>query len=166
MTGNDQPGRTVRARGSRGPVGPRVPSLAEDDALEPATRPDGDVPEDSESDDVADAEILDAADVSAAVDEVFADDDPLALALNQRDQLLGALHRLQADFENYKKRIHRQQAEQMERAKGPIVETLLPVLDAAAWRAAPRGGRVGRWPACQAVSTLFEDALARRDSSG
>jgi molecular chaperone GrpE len=86
-------------------------------------------PEEEESDEVADAEILDAADVSAAVDEVFADDDPLALALNQRDEYLDALRRLQADFENYKKRVANQQAEQMARAAAALVDKLLPVLD-------------------------------------
>ena len=95
-------------------------------------RPDeahGGAPDGGESDDVVDAEILDAADVSAAVDEAFADDDPLALALNQRDEYLDSLRRLQAEFENYKKRVVKQQSDQVARAAGPLVEKVLPVLD-------------------------------------
>jgi molecular chaperone GrpE len=84
---------------------------------------------DREDDEVTDAEILDAADVSAAVDAAFADDDPLALALNQRDEYLDSLRRLQAEFENYKKRVAKQQSDQVARAAVSLVDTLLPVLD-------------------------------------
>ena len=38
--------------------------------------------------------------------------------------------RLQADFENYRKRVTAQQADEIDRAAGKIVESLLPVLDA------------------------------------
>src|SRR5438067_7707900 len=47
----------------------------------------------------------------------------------ERDDYLDALKRLQADFENYKKRIIKQQTEHLERAAEGLVETLLPVLD-------------------------------------
>ncbi len=47
----------------------------------------------------------------------------------QRDEYLGALQRLQADFENYRKRVLRQQEEQSERAAQDLVSKLLPVLD-------------------------------------
>jgi len=128
MNGNDQPGggEGPWVPGAGGPPGSQPP---EDDALGPDYEAHGDVPEDSESDDVADAEILDAADVSAAVDEVFADDDPLSLALNQRDEYLDSLRRLQAEFENYRKRVTKQQADQVARAALSLVDTLLPVLD-------------------------------------
>jgi molecular chaperone GrpE len=128
MNGNDQPGggEGPWVPGAGGPPGSQPP---EDDALGPDYEAHGDVPEDSDSDDVADAEILDAADVSAAVDEVFADDDPLALALNQRDEYLDSLRRLQAEFENYKKRVVKQQSDQMARAAVSLVEKVLPVLD-------------------------------------
>ncbi|HEX7460234.1 MAG TPA: nucleotide exchange factor GrpE [Acidimicrobiales bacterium] len=89
----------------------------------------GNIPEGGEDDEVADAEILDAADVSAAVDEAFADDDPLALALNQRDEYLDSLRRLKAEFENYKKRVAKQQVDQVARAAQSLVSSLLPVLD-------------------------------------
>ena len=99
MTGSDESGHD-RDAGDQD-AGPA------DDANGAGPGPDyeahGGAPEGGESDEVADAEILDAADVSAAVDDVFADDDPLALALNQRDEYLDSLRRLQAEFENYKK---------------------------------------------------------------
>jgi len=47
----------------------------------------------------------------------------------ERDEYLDALKRLQADFENYKKRILKQQTEHLERAAEGLVEKLLPVLD-------------------------------------
>jgi molecular chaperone GrpE len=49
----------------------------------------------------------------------------------ERDQYLDSLRRLQADFENYKKRVAKQQAETYERANEGLVVKLLPVLDTA-----------------------------------
>jgi molecular chaperone GrpE len=54
--------------------------------------------------------------------------DTVALA-SERDDYLLALQRLQADFENYKKRVQRQQEEQSARAATDLVGKLLPVLD-------------------------------------
>ncbi len=115
--------------GSRPVDGSEGPEGTEENDLGPDYEAHGGAPEGSESDEVIDAEILDAADVSAAVDEVFADDDPLALALNQRDEYLDSLRRLQAEFENYKKRVMKQQADQVARAAVSLVEKVLPVLD-------------------------------------
>ena len=47
----------------------------------------------------------------------------------ERDEYLLALQRTQADFENYRKRIARQQQEQSARAAADLVDKLLPVLD-------------------------------------
>ncbi len=55
-------------------------------------------------------------------------DDAAALAA-ERDEYLGALQRLKADFENYRKRVLRQQEEQSNRAALDLVGKLLPVLD-------------------------------------
>ena len=49
--------------------------------------------------------------------------------ISERDEYLEALRRLQADFENYKKRVGKQQQEQVERANESLVLKLLPVLD-------------------------------------
>ncbi|HEX4161912.1 MAG TPA: nucleotide exchange factor GrpE [Acidimicrobiales bacterium] len=48
----------------------------------------------------------------------------------ERDEYLLALQRTQADFENYRKRITRQQGEMTARAGTDLVVKLLPVLDA------------------------------------
>ena len=50
-------------------------------------------------------------------------------ALAQRDEYLDSLRRLQAEFENYRKRVTSQQTEQAARAAALLVEKLLPVLD-------------------------------------
>jgi molecular chaperone GrpE len=123
MTGTNQPGPGDDAEGTEDAADVEGADLGPDYAAH------GRVPEGGEDDGVADAEILDAAEVSAAVDEAFADDDPLALALNQRDEYLDSLRRLQAEFENYKKRVAKQQLDQMARAAQSLVSTLLPVLD-------------------------------------
>jgi len=137
-----------------------------DDAEGAAPGPDyeahGGAPEGSESDEVADAEILDAADVSAAVDDVFADDDPLALALNQRDEYLDSLRRLQAEFENYKKRVVKQQADQVARAAVSLVDKVLPVLDTldlATQHLGDADSADGR--ALMAVTSQLHDVLAK-----
>ena len=54
--------------------------------------------------------------------------DMVALA-TERDEYRDALQRLQADFENYRKRVQRQQEEQAARAELALVGKLLDVLD-------------------------------------
>jgi molecular chaperone GrpE len=48
----------------------------------------------------------------------------------ERDEYLDSLRRLQADFDNYRKRAVRQQTELLERASENLLVELLPVLDA------------------------------------
>jgi molecular chaperone GrpE len=55
--------------------------------------------------------------------------DPLTALATERDEYLSALQRTQADFENYRKRITRQQQEQSARASADLVAKLLPALD-------------------------------------
>jgi len=50
--------------------------------------------------------------------------------LAERDEFKDIALRLQADFENYKKRVATTQADEVDRATGRVVEALLPVLDA------------------------------------
>ena len=52
------------------------------------------------------------------------------MARAERDEYLDSLRRLQAEFENYKKRVLKQQSDQMARAAASLVDKLLPVLDA------------------------------------
>jgi len=48
----------------------------------------------------------------------------------ERAELVDTLRRVQADFENYRKRVSAQQHADIDRAVGKVVEALLPVLDA------------------------------------
>jgi len=75
--------------------------------------------------------------VAEEAEEEAAEDVPLERAIlsdavglaAERDEYLGALQRLQADFENYRKRVLRQQEEQSARAALDLVGKMLPVLD-------------------------------------
>ena len=51
------------------------------------------------------------------------------LLQRERDELIGTSQRLQADFENYRKRVLREQTALVERATEGLIEQLLPVLD-------------------------------------
>ena len=48
---------------------------------------------------------------------------------SERDDLLDTTRRLQADFENYRKRVVREQTALVERSTEGLIEQLLPVLD-------------------------------------
>jgi len=50
--------------------------------------------------------------------------------LAERDSFRDIAQRLQADFENYRKRVTAQTADEVERATGRLAEALLPLLDA------------------------------------
>ena len=50
--------------------------------------------------------------------------------LSERDSFKDIALRLQADFENYRKRVAAQQSDEVDRATGKFAEALLPVLDA------------------------------------
>ena len=64
-----------------------------------------------------------------AAAEIDADLDA-AVLVAERDDYLDTLLRVQAEFENYKKRVARDEVEQRERAAAALAEKLLPVLDA------------------------------------
>ena len=53
----------------------------------------------------------------------------LSQLAGERDELVDTLRRVQADFENYRKRVLREQTALVERATERLVEELLPVLD-------------------------------------
>src|SRR5580704_15493438 len=55
--------------------------------------------------------------------------DPMKVLAAERDEYLLALQRVQAEFENYRKRIQRLQDEQSARAATDLVTKLLHVLD-------------------------------------
>ena len=88
--------------------------------------------EGSPTTDVVDAEVIedelddDTTEIISGAAPEFAD---LKEALAQRDEYLDSLRRLQAEFENYKKRVAKQQSDQVARAALSLVDKLLPVLD-------------------------------------
>ena len=56
-------------------------------------------------------------------------EDHVSVLTRERDEYLDMVRRVQAEFENYKKRILRQQTEHLERAAETLVVKLLPALD-------------------------------------
>jgi len=79
---------------------------------------------DEAPDPTADAEEL--LDEAAAAEIVESD---LAQIEGERAELMDMLRRTQADFENYRKRVQREQVTLVERANERLLEDLLPVLD-------------------------------------
>ena len=103
----------------------------------PTSVPDQVMDEAPLNDRVLDAELLDdelpensADDPLEAEATEVAEAGPLEVAEAERDEYLDSLRRLQAEFENYKKRVLKQQTEHMARAATSLVDKLLPVLDA------------------------------------
>ena len=68
---------------------------------------------------------------AAAGEPATAEDGDVAGLIAERDQLRELAVRLQADFENYRKRTAGQMEDERDRATGRLVEAMLPVLDAA-----------------------------------
>jgi molecular chaperone GrpE len=65
----------------------------------------------------------------AAAEEAAQIEADLAALLQQRDDAYDTARRLQAEFENFKKRSIRERTELIERASQGLIEQLLPVLD-------------------------------------
>jgi molecular chaperone GrpE len=67
---------------------------------------------------------------SASAEEAEADlDAVLATIAKERDELRELAQRVQADFENYRKRMLRDQTDAISRANESLMEALLPVVD-------------------------------------
>jgi molecular chaperone GrpE len=81
-------------------------------------------PDPRDEGEVAEGELLD--DDTKIVIET---DDELARITAERDEYLAHLQRTQAEFDNYRKRMLRDQTVHLERATGNLIEQLLPVLD-------------------------------------
>jgi molecular chaperone GrpE len=65
----------------------------------------------------------------AAASELEADLARLTQIESERDEYLETLRRVQAEFENYRKRVIKEQTALVDRATSGLVEQLLPVLD-------------------------------------
>ena len=162
------PGRVVDAR----PSAPKGKRKGAADPVDEAEAVDGAEPDDDEvveaepeasadeAEDVED-EVEEAAEVLEA--DLFA---VLATELAaERDDYLDQLRRLQADFENYRKRVLKQQEETAERATEGLVADLLPVLDAC--DAAAQHGDDSAGPIAKAlVEVLEKQGLVRLAPEG
>lgn len=131
----DQPGRPPAEQ----PGGP-----SQDQPGVPADVVAGDA-----GDAVADADAL-VAEAEAAISQ------DLSTLSAERDEYLDSLRRLQADFENYKKRMMKQQTTTLERAGEDIVVKLLPVLDTA-----DLARRHGAAEGVEQVASALFDVLAK-----
>lgn len=105
--------------GSPDPVD-ETPALPSEDVPEDAPDDAGDDARDG-SDPPADAAAADELEEIAAL---------FPKVVAERDDYLDLARRVQADFENYKKRVEQQRVEQVARAAEQLVVELLPVLDA------------------------------------
>jgi len=115
----------------------QIPRVGADDAT---TEPIGAQPSGFGDGDVADVDDLDGTDAEfdALVDgldleepTIDATDIDIGELIAERDQFKDAAMRVQADFENFRKRSANQAAGDVDRATGRLAEAFLPVLDAA-----------------------------------
>ena len=91
--------------------------------------------------------------------------DDLERISGERDEYLEALRRNQADFENYRKRVMKQQSDDVARAAESLVDKLLPVLDAC--DSAVHHGAEEVEPIFAALlGTLEKEGLERIDPNG
>lgn len=67
---------------------------------------------------------------SAAQGKTGGDSDQLQKLLAEKQELMNTLVRRQADFENYRKRVEKERAQDRQRATESLIEHLLPMLDA------------------------------------
>jgi len=93
-------------------------------------------------------------------------DDGAGDVARQRDEYLDALLRLQAEFDNYRKRVQRQQREIVENAATSLVKKLLPVLDTADLALAHGGSEDVKQVAGAHFDILSKEGLERIDPVG
>jgi molecular chaperone GrpE len=106
---------------------------------------------------------MDAARVADEAAVEVEEDFEMARLARERDDYLDALRRLQADFENYKKRMIRQQTDHLARAAESIVEKLLPVFDTADLAIAHGGGEEVKQVWTALFETMEREGLERID---
>jgi molecular chaperone GrpE len=84
----------------------------------------------NEPDDVVAEPTTEIEDAVAVEEAEAAIEHDVEALLTERDSFREIAQRLQADFENYRKRVATQTSDDIDRATGRIAESLLPVLDA------------------------------------
>jgi molecular chaperone GrpE len=93
-----------------------------EDGLDPTSAPEGEAAVDREAATPTEEETEDelASEIQSEIAELAA----------QRDQYKDIAQRVQADFENYRKRVQQQIRDEADRASSRLAEAMLPVLDA------------------------------------
>jgi molecular chaperone GrpE len=124
----DRNGAECGPRFDRSRLRPDGPDRAEPDPTRGDEPAGVDMATGSEVDDRGSDGDGDVAAADGAVDDPMGAD-PLTVCRAERDEYLDSLRRLQAEFENYKKRVIKQQADQVARAAVSLLEKILPVLD-------------------------------------
>jgi molecular chaperone GrpE len=81
--------------------------------------------------DVADIDDGDIDDGDDDIDDLASSIFDVAALISERDAMKDLAMRVQADFENYRRRMSSQHSAEVDRATGRLAEALLPVLDAA-----------------------------------
>jgi len=139
---------------------------------EPSAGAEAEPAPEAEAEQVAEAEPVAGAGAEQAAEAgAGSEPDPLAEAIRERDEYLDALRRLQADFENYRKRVQKQAAEQSDRATEGLVSKLLPVLDTVDLALAHASGEAEETAGLGQVATsllevLGKEGLVRIDALG
>jgi molecular chaperone GrpE len=140
---------------SADPVG-RDQTPSDDALLEAAAEAEGDPSVAVDDTDVVDAELVD--------DPLAAGGEGRDLAA-ERDEYREAFLRVKADFENFKKRSDKQNADRVQRAAETLVTQLLPVLDAS--EAAINHGATEVEPIFKSLLDILErEGLERDDPVG
>jgi molecular chaperone GrpE len=117
-------------------------------------------------DDIEEAEVTDGEVVEPeAAGAARAEGDEIEVLRAERDEYLDALRRLQAEFDNYRKRTLRQQTDLLGRASESLIERLLPILDALDLAVAhsdePDVNAEALIEALQQISALARDTLLK-----
>ena len=92
---------------------------------------DADVERDGEIDDFTDSMHRPVDDFDAIVGDIDYSDVDVPALLAEREEFKGMAQRIQADFDNFRKRAAAQSLAEADRAAGRLAEALLPVFDAA-----------------------------------
>jgi molecular chaperone GrpE len=124
MTSDKDADRTGAGNGSGHGPAPSRPVGPGESELEPGAAAGG-VTDDA----IADDDVIADGVTDGGAADVPSEADPLTASRAERDEYLDSLRRLQAEFENYKKRVIKQQGEQTARGAMTLLEKLLPVLD-------------------------------------
>lgn len=100
--------------------------------------------------------------VELSIEDLLSD---LEAVSAQRDEYLALAQAKQAEFENFRKRVMKQQAEELARASSKLVDALLPVLDAFDYGVA-HGDESVLPLRTQLLAVLEREGLVRLDPTG